>query len=62
MVYFISPQRSEQPTMDLKFSRDNGELDEIIDKLVEKAGGIHHPASTREMIITALKAGQESDW
>ncbi len=48
--------------MDLKFSRDNGELDEIIDKLVEKAGGIHHPASTREMIITALKAGQESDY
>lgn len=62
MVYFITLQRSEQPAMDLKFSRDNGELDEIIDKLVEKAGAIHHPAAVREMIITALKAGQESDY
>lgn len=62
MVYSITLQRSEQPAMELKFSRDNGELDEIIDKLVEKAGDIHHPHSVREMIITALKAGQESDY
>ncbi len=28
--------------MELKFSRDNAEVDEIIDNLLEKAGGIHH--------------------
>jgi uncharacterized protein (TIGR00730 family) len=48
--------------MDLKFTRENGELDQLIDHLLEMAGGIHHPASIRDMIITALKAGQESDY
>jgi len=48
--------------MELKFSRDNGEIDQLIDLLMEKSGGIHHPAMIREMILTALKAGQESDY
>ncbi|MRR05945.1 MAG: TIGR00730 family Rossman fold protein [Deltaproteobacteria bacterium] len=48
--------------MELKFSRDNVEVDEIIDTLIEKAGDVHHASSVREMIITALKAGQESDY
>jgi uncharacterized protein (TIGR00730 family) len=48
--------------MELKFSRDNAEVDKMIDTLIEKAGGIHHASSVREMIITALKAGQESDY
>jgi hypothetical protein len=48
--------------MELKFSRENAEVDEIIDTLMEKAGDIHHASSVREMIITALKAGQESDY
>lgn len=48
--------------MELKFSRDNGEIDRIIDLLMEKAEGIHHSDTIRAMIITALKAGQESDY
>lgn len=48
--------------MDLKFSRDNGELDQMIDRLMEEAGNIHYPSWIREMIITILKTGQESDY
>lgn len=48
--------------MELKFSRDNGEIDELIDRLLEMSGGVHHSGSIREMIITAIKAGQESDY
>jgi len=48
--------------MELTFTRDNGEIDTVIDDLLERAGDIHHPAFIREMIITALKAGQESDY
>jgi uncharacterized protein (TIGR00730 family) len=44
----------------LGFSRDNGEVDEIIDHLIELTGGVHYPDSVREMILTALKAGQEN--
>jgi len=48
--------------MELSFSRRNGEIEPVIDELVKKAGGIHHPALVREMIIAALKAGQETDY
>ncbi len=48
--------------MQISFSRTNGEIDEIIDRLMDKAGGIHHPAIVREIIISALKAGQETDY
>jgi uncharacterized protein (TIGR00730 family) len=48
--------------MEISFSRTNCELDELIDSLLEKAGNIHHPAIIREIIISALKAGQETDY
>jgi uncharacterized protein (TIGR00730 family) len=53
---------STKPSHPLKlgFPRVNGEVDEIIDQLIELAGGIHYPDSVREMILAALKAGQEN--
>lgn len=48
--------------MDVNFSRSNGELDEAIDELIEMAGNVHHKRIVREMIIAALKAGQENDY
>ncbi len=47
--------------MKLNFNRTNNELDEMIDNLMDKVG-VHHPDMIREMIVTALKAGQESDY
>jgi len=47
--------------MKINFSRTNGPLDGTIDGLMETAGGIRKPEYVREMIIAALKAGQESD-
>ncbi|OHB27980.1 MAG: Rossman fold protein, TIGR00730 family [Desulfuromonadaceae bacterium GWC2_58_13] len=47
--------------MELSFSRTNKELDELIDSLMDKTG-VHHPGMIREMIISALKAGQETDY
>jgi uncharacterized protein (TIGR00730 family) len=48
-------------TVDLHFARTNGPVDHEIDRLLHLAGGIHHPKIVREMIIAALKAGQETD-
>ena len=48
--------------MELSFARTNDDIDRIIDELFNKAGGVHHPALVREMIISALKAGQETDY
>jgi uncharacterized protein (TIGR00730 family) len=48
--------------MQLRFTRTNGEIDKLIDELLEKAGGVHHPAIAREMILSALKAGQDTDY
>ena len=48
--------------MDITFSRSNGALEGLIDALMETAGGIHNPHLIRAMFITALKAGQESDY
>jgi uncharacterized protein (TIGR00730 family) len=47
--------------MKINFSRSNGPVDETIDKLMETTGGIKRPEYIREMIIAALKAGQEDD-
>ncbi len=47
--------------MNLHFSRTNDQIDEMIDALMDKAD-VHHPHIIREMIISALKAGQESDY
>jgi hypothetical protein len=48
--------------MDLSFSRSNGPIDEIINRLVEESGGIHHPAIIKEMIVATLKIGQDIDY
>jgi hypothetical protein len=48
--------------MELTFSRTNGAIDVMIDALLKSAGGIDYPDIVREMLITALKAGQESDY
>lgn len=47
--------------MDLHFTRTNGPADEAIDRLMEVVGNIHRPEIVREMILAALKAGQEDD-
>jgi len=46
--------------MELHFTRTNGVVDDAIDQLMNVAGGIHNPAIVREMILAALKAGQEN--
>ena len=48
--------------MELSFKRTNGRIDEIIDDLIQQAEGIHHVDLVREMIISALKSGQETDY
>ncbi|HQJ66409.1 MAG TPA: TIGR00730 family Rossman fold protein [bacterium] len=47
--------------MKMYFDKDNGLIDEIIRHLMETAGEIRRPQYVREMIIAALKAGQEDD-
>ena len=46
--------------MELRFNRTNGPVDDAIDRLMEMAGRIEHPFIVREMILAALKAGQEA--
>jgi uncharacterized protein (TIGR00730 family) len=47
--------------MKLHFTRTNGIIDEAIDKLIGLSDGIRRPEYVREMILAALKAGQEDD-
>lgn len=47
--------------MKLHFSRCNGDLDRQLDALIE-AVGVHHPGIVREMLLSALMAGQENDY
>jgi len=47
--------------MKLHFTRSNGAVDVAIDRLMADAGGIRRPEYVREMILAALKAGQEDD-
>ena len=47
--------------MTLHFSRTNGPVDEEIDRLIALTGHIRSPELVREMILAALKAGQEED-
>ena len=47
--------------MKISFSKNNGPLDKLIEQLMETADGIKRPEYVREMIITALKAGQENE-
>ena len=48
--------------MQLNFSRTNGRIDQMIDDLLQSAEGIQHLELMREIIIAALKAGQETDY
>jgi uncharacterized protein (TIGR00730 family) len=48
--------------MELSFTRSNEEIDELIDMLMKKTAAIHHPEVVREIMISALKAGQEIDY
>jgi len=47
--------------MKLYFNKNNGPIDETIEQLINAAGDVRRPQYVREMIITALKAGQEDD-
>lgn len=46
--------------MELHFTRTNGPVDEAIDRLIDLTGDVHHSSIVREMILAALKAGQET--
>jgi uncharacterized protein (TIGR00730 family) len=46
--------------MNLRFGADNGIADLAISNLIELVGAIQHRPIVREMIIAALKAGQEN--
>lgn len=48
--------------MDIHFDRSNGDLDRRINELMHMAGVNCDPRMIREMILTALKAGQEIDY
>jgi uncharacterized protein (TIGR00730 family) len=45
--------------IELHFTRTNGPADEAIDRLIELVDSIEEPELVREMILAALKAGQE---
>jgi uncharacterized protein (TIGR00730 family) len=47
--------------MELHFTKTNGPADEAIEELMQLVEDIHHPGIVREMILAALKAGQEAD-
>jgi uncharacterized protein (TIGR00725 family) len=55
-----NPLKSMKP-LELHFTRTNGPADEAIDHLIELVSGVHSPDIIREMILAALKAGQESE-
>ncbi|MBT1073262.1 TIGR00730 family Rossman fold protein [Pelotalea chapellei] len=48
--------------MELSFSRTNEEIDKLIDQVFAASGDIHHPTVIREMVLSALKIGQEIDY
>jgi uncharacterized protein (TIGR00730 family) len=48
--------------MELSFSHANNPIDKLIDQLIESAGGIHQPKIIREMLLSSLKIGQETDY
>ncbi len=48
--------------MELSFSHTNEEVDRLIDRLIAAAEGVTHPHLVRELIISALKIGQETGY
>lgn len=53
-------EKTKADARPLSFSQPNEGVDELIEKLMDEAGGVQHRALVREMILAALKAGQES--
>jgi uncharacterized protein (TIGR00730 family) len=47
--------------MQISFKRSNGDLDDLIDQVLAICE-VHHPEIIREMVISALKTGQENDY
>jgi uncharacterized protein (TIGR00730 family) len=47
--------------MEISFKKNNGALDDMIEELMSMAD-VHHPNIIREMVISALKTGQENDY
>ena len=58
MTSKVTSAEPVQP-LELHFTRTNGPADTAIDELIHLVGGIHHADLVREMILAALKAGQE---
>lgn len=54
----VSQPEPTEP-LELHFTRTNGPADTAIDDLIHFVGGIQHADLVREMILAALKAGQE---
>jgi uncharacterized protein (TIGR00730 family) len=48
--------------MELRFSQKNEPIDQIISRLIEESGDIHHPAIIKDMILATLKIGQDVDY
>ena len=48
--------------MELSFSHTNEDVDKLIDRLIAAAGGITHTELVRELLISSLKIGQETDY
>ena len=48
--------------MELSFSHTNEEVDRLLDRLIKAAEGVSHPELTRELLISALKIGQETSY
>ncbi len=62
MIDSATPKKSTEPPLrELAFTRTNGPVDTAIENLMAMAGGIARPAIVRELILAALKAGQEDD-
>ena len=57
----VAPKPIVPKAVELHFSRTNGPIDERIDALIQAAGGVRRPEIVRQMILAALKAGQEDD-
>jgi hypothetical protein len=47
--------------MKISFKKTNGPLDDLIDEILSLAE-VHYPEIVREMVISALKTGQENDY
>jgi uncharacterized protein (TIGR00730 family) len=47
--------------MKLSYKADNGPVDGTIEELIRQVGDVRRPRVVREMILAALKAGQEDD-